>query len=618
MKIKILQLAVAFTLLFFPKINLAQAPDLGTASTFALFTAAGAFANDGTSVITGDIGTNVGPLTGFPPGILIGQQHVADPASAQAATDVLVAYSYLSGITCGQVIGTTLGNNQILGPDVYCLGAASTLNGDLVLDGQGDPNALFIFKIDGALSTSTFANVVLINSASLCNVYWQVNGAFALGEGSVFRGTLLINGAIALNNLSTLFGRALSTAGRIDTHDVVVTINPAQTASITSSGDTTFCQGGSVTLTASMGDSYIWSTGETTQSITVNTSGTYSVTVTNGCGSADASVIVTVNPLPDCTISGNASFCEGQSTQLCAPSGNASYIWSTGETTSCITVTAAGTYSVTVTNSNGCTSTCSKTVTVNALPVCSISVTSCYKNTICQGKTATLCATEGTGYTYSWNTGATTQCITVSSAGTYTVTITNSNGCSSTCSVKIKVCATPSVKVTSKTNTTDCYKSNGSVTVLGSGGTAPYKYSITGLHGNYKTTGTFSRLASGNYTVYVADANKCTDSVNFTISKPVGCNAFSSSTQESITISSSLLDGKVLPNPAYSEFTLSLKGNQNETVVVRVIDMYGNTVHLAKGLVTDIYRFGNNFATGVYLVQVTQGNNVKTIRIVKQ
>ncbi|MEO6584006.1 MAG: ice-binding family protein, partial [Ferruginibacter sp.] len=197
--------------LSFSSVSFSQKPDLGTASTFALFTAAGAFANDGTSFITGDIGTNVGEFTGFPPGIVIGQIHVADPASAQAATDVLVAYSYLSGITCGQVIGTTLGNNQVLGPDVYCLGAASTLNGDLVLDGQGDPNALFIFKIDGALATSTFANVVLINSASLCNVYWQVNGAFALGEGSVFRGTLLINGAIALNNLSTLFGRALST-----------------------------------------------------------------------------------------------------------------------------------------------------------------------------------------------------------------------------------------------------------------------------------------------------------------------------------------------------------------------------------------------------------------------
>lgn len=54
------------------------------------------------------------------------------------------------------VIGTTLGNNQVLTPNIYCLGAASSLNGDLILDGEGDPNAIFIFKINGALSTSTF------------------------------------------------------------------------------------------------------------------------------------------------------------------------------------------------------------------------------------------------------------------------------------------------------------------------------------------------------------------------------------------------------------------------------------------------------------------------------
>lgn len=618
-----LRMLAALLFLSFSHKSFSQKPDLGAASGFAVFTAAGAFANDGVSHITGDIGTNVGAFSGFPPGILIGQQHVADVASASAATDVDIAYSYLSGLTCGVVIGTTLGNGQVLTPDIYCMGAASVLNGDLVLDAQGNPDALFIFKIDGALSTSTFANVVLINSASLCNVFWQVNGAFALGGNAVFRGTMLINGAITLNIGSSLFGRALSRAGRVDIHTATVTINPLPTATITTGiGGTIFCQGDSVTLTANASGSYTWSTGATTQSITVYASGVYSVTVTEPCGTATASVTVTVNPLPDCTISGNASFCEGQSTQLCAASGNASYLWSTGETTQCITVSAAGTYSVTVTNANGCSSTCSKTVTVYPLPACDITVTACYKNSICQGQTASLCAAAGLGYTYNWSTGETTQCITVSAAGKYTVTVTNSNGCTSTCSVKIKVIAAPLVAVTTQTNTTQCNNNDGSVTVTGSGGKAPYKYSMNSVSG-FKASATFSGLAAGNYTVYVKDANKCTGSVTLTISAPAGCNSVaavsvaSASTSGGKSLSYNLYT-TVLPNPSSTEFTLLIKSDRQETVEIRVLDMYGKTVHSAKGSVNDAYHFGSRFTAGLYIVQILQNDKIKTIKIIKE
>ena len=115
--------------------------------------------------MTGDVGTNVGAFNAFPPGTLIGTRHIADAVSAQAATDVLTAYSYLDGLTCGLVLGTTLGSGQTLTPNIYCLGGASTINGNLILDGQGDPDAIFIFQIDGALSTTVLSNVSLINSA---------------------------------------------------------------------------------------------------------------------------------------------------------------------------------------------------------------------------------------------------------------------------------------------------------------------------------------------------------------------------------------------------------------------------------------------------------------------
>lgn len=216
---------IATVLLFFPKINYGQAPNLGTASNFTLFTADGAFTNTGATNVTGDIGTNLGAFSGFPPGVVDGQIHVANATSSQAATDVITAYDFLTGVACGSTIGVTLGNNQILTPNVYCLtGAASTLNDTLFLDAQGDANALFIFKIDGSLSTNKFSNVVLINAARLDNVYWQINGALEVGDSSIFRGTILANGAINLLLNSSLKGRGLSRAGAINTYTINATL----------------------------------------------------------------------------------------------------------------------------------------------------------------------------------------------------------------------------------------------------------------------------------------------------------------------------------------------------------------------------------------------------------
>ena len=368
-----------FVLLLMPAIMKSQAPDLGAASPFAMFTAAGAFSNDGNTVVTGDIGTNVGAFTGFPPGIVIGSIHVADIISAQAAIDVATAYSDLFGITCGLVLGTTLGGGQVLTPNVYCLGAASVLNGDLILDGQCDPDALFIFQIDGALSTAVNSTVTLTNGASLCNIYWQVNGAVSLGEGSVFKGTIVAGGAITLLEAASLDGRGLTTAGAIEMHNNVVNNEMQPEPSVLAAdGPVVFCLGDSVVLSGNCGGT--WSNGATTSSITVYAGGDYSVTTSNGCGNATSNhIIVTVNPLPDCTITGDFGICFGETTVICTPAGYASYAWSTGAIVNCITVSATGTYSVTVTDVNGCTSICSQDVTsIDLVPpqiVCPLNIT---------------------------------------------------------------------------------------------------------------------------------------------------------------------------------------------------------------------------------------------------
>jgi len=218
-----------------PGQSFAQAPALGSTSGFALFTSDGAFSNVGNAtVVTGNVGNHVGQFTAFTPGTLIGQKHVADEVSTIAAIDVATAYSDLFSLTCGEVIDTLLGTNQVLYPKVYCIGKASTLKGDLILDAQGDQNAVFVFKINGALSTATFSNVVLRNSASLNNVYWQIGGAFSLGDSSVFRGTIIDDGALNLLEGSILLGRGLSKAGAISLHNNVVTLVNNGTTGFTS------------------------------------------------------------------------------------------------------------------------------------------------------------------------------------------------------------------------------------------------------------------------------------------------------------------------------------------------------------------------------------------------
>lgn len=219
-------IAIVTILVLFPKINYAQAPNLGTAASFLLFTAEGAFTNTGPTVLTGDVGTNVGAFTGFPPGVVNGQIHVADSTSLQAAVDVISAYDFLTTTACDSSIGLVLGNNQILSPQVYCIGGGgATLSDTLYLDAQGVATALFIFKVDGALSTTASSNIILINSASLNNVYWQINGALAVGENSYFKGTLLVNGAINLLINSLLEGRGLSRTGAINTYTMTATLS---------------------------------------------------------------------------------------------------------------------------------------------------------------------------------------------------------------------------------------------------------------------------------------------------------------------------------------------------------------------------------------------------------
>lgn len=188
---------------------------LGIASDFSIYSTNGAISiTDPSTIVTGDIGSMAGAIN-VPQQILQSQIHKTDAIASLAATNVTAAYTELTITPCNTTLPITLGNGQILKSGTYCIGAAATLAGDLILDGEGDSNTLFIIKIDGAFDTGVASNIILRNSASINNVYWLITGATTLGANSNFQGSLLTTGAINFTAGASLIGRALSTAGAI-------------------------------------------------------------------------------------------------------------------------------------------------------------------------------------------------------------------------------------------------------------------------------------------------------------------------------------------------------------------------------------------------------------------
>lgn len=287
-----------------------------------------------------------------------------------------------------------------------------------------------------------------------------------------------------------------------DSDPVQVTVNPNPTPTVNPIGPTTFCQGGSVTLTTGSYASYLWSTGETTQSINVSTSGTYSVTVTNGngCSGASGSITITVNPLPTPTIDadGPLTFCQGDNVVLTANTGAAAYQWSNGANTQSITVTTAGTFTVTITDQNGCMGT-SDPVTTNVNSNPTPTVTPDGPTIFCDGDSVVLTASAASSYL--WSTGATTQSITVFTSGSYSVTVTDANGCVGTSApTTVTVNSNPTPVITASGDLEFC---DGDSVVLTSSMATSYLWS-TGA-----TTQSITVFTSGDYYVTATLGTGC-------------------------------------------------------------------------------------------------------------
>ena len=206
-------------------------PALASTECYTLFSSDGPVSNAGITYVTGDIGTNVGLTTGFDPLLVTGTIHpIPDVSTAQCAADLGVVYTYLNTLPYDieLLYPAQFGNNLVLTPHTYLLNAATVFTDTLYLNAQGYEDAVFVIQMNGALSTSTYSKVLLINGAQAKNVFWKIEGAVSINNYSVFCGTIICNnGALgALNTGVTLDGRALTTTGALTTTAITATMPP--------------------------------------------------------------------------------------------------------------------------------------------------------------------------------------------------------------------------------------------------------------------------------------------------------------------------------------------------------------------------------------------------------
>ena len=240
-------------------------PNLGESSNFVLFTSTGAIGNTGTSIITGDIGTSAGAVTGFgAPSVVNGVIHIANGATTQASTDLTAAYNQLSSLTPTVTNHPAAFGTETIFQGIYNVGGAGSVGGTLILDGEGNSSAIFVFKIGGAFTVGAASTIILVNGTKASNVFWLADGAVSMGAYVTMSGTLIANGAISMGDGGILNGRLLSTTGAIAIYNVVsdsvgIEIADAVGGSVTE--NQTICSGYSpadLTLSGSTGEVSRW------------------------------------------------------------------------------------------------------------------------------------------------------------------------------------------------------------------------------------------------------------------------------------------------------------------------------------------------------------------------
>ena len=247
-------------------------------------------------------------------------------------------------------------------------------------------------------------------------------------------------------------------------------------------GDTVACAGESIELTAQYagGEGVLWSTGGTTQTITVTEAGEYCVYTTSidGCEASDC-INVEFSPLPEVEVeitAGSSPLCPGSEVELTATSATAvDYAWSTTDNGASIVVDAAGTYSVEITDANGCSAADSIVIEEGLVPLIEIEG----DTEFCLGDSVMLTAQYAGGEGITWSTGETTQEIWVSTAGEYCVSTVSFHGCEASDCITVVAAEVPDISAGSDIEI--CDGQSTTLTVTGGSASTTYTWYVDGL-----------------------------------------------------------------------------------------------------------------------------------------
>lgn len=344
-------------------------------------------------VNVGTASVNIGPDQSFCAG---------DSAQFSAGAG-FATYVWNTGGSASSIYATAIGQYIVSITDAVGCTASDTANVINIY-----PNPVISLGPDTA---QCGGNIVLTPGGGFANYLWQ-NGTVA--------------NSLTANSSGTYWVLVTDANTCIDYDSVVVTINPIPNPSL--GPDISFCFGQSATLNAGVFNGYLWNTTEVTQTINVNTAGTYYVGVTNaaGCTNTDTLVVQNVYPLPIPSLGANQSFCVGITSNL-NPGLFASYIWQNGSTQSFYPASVTGTYFVTVTDINNCINADTIDVTVNPLPVFTLGP----DVKICPGDTVHIIPSGPTQpVTYLWSDNSTNPTLSVTDVGGVSLFVTDANSCS--------------------------------------------------------------------------------------------------------------------------------------------------------------------------------------------
>jgi hypothetical protein len=446
------------------------------------------------------------------------------------------------------------------------------------------------------------------NTGTGLSYVWNLNGTAITPAATAASYNAGIAGSYTVTVTNTATGCFLTSPA------TAVTVNALPSVVVSSVGNLNMCQGSTVTLSVptATGQTYQWKlngvniVAATSASYVANAAGTYTVLVTNTattCNATSANVVVTVSAVPIATITPVASTtaCQGDTVWLNANTGTGlSYQWNlngtpiAGAINATYPALAAGTYTTTVTNGAGCSTTSSQVnVTINPRPLSSISYTT--PVTFCQGGAVVLTAVSSSGVRYQWNNNAvqmvgdTINFYIANVSGSYSVTTTNSLGCSAT-SLPILVVVNP-LPLPVITRAGD---------LLTTGSYATYQWyfnsqPIAGANGQ-----SYNVTKNGGYAVRVTDVNGCTNYSTVYFFNNVGVG------QTSMPVV------KVYPNPVHS--TVNVESPVRVNLCIR--DVTGRVVmNVYNAKQVDM----SELADGAYLLLISdlEGRLLKTEKLTK-